>query len=132
MVVSTDGNMTDDEIAQNIADELAEELNIHPSNIVVSYDNATQSATYVIYSDDAESLVDLQTTINNGSFLEAINEDLVDVTVVSVDTFTNVAVEVSVTVDASAVSDVDSAIDDVNDYFEDNGYTTQHASKMFF
>ena len=130
MTVVADDSLTEEEVAQAIAEELADELGIHPSDIVVTYDSETDTAEYTIYSDDAETLIEMQNTINNGTFVDALNEDLdATMTVTSVESPTEVVVEVQVTVDASNVDDVDATVEQAETYFENNDYTPESDGK---
>ena len=59
MIIDVPANttLTEEEIEQEIAESISEELGIHISDVNVDYDPETGDVIYVIYSDDAESLV---------------------------------------------------------------------------
>ena len=58
MVVTAD-DLSEDEVVASIENALAEELNLHPSDVEVSCDTDTGVVTYTITSDDAESLANV-------------------------------------------------------------------------
>ena len=55
--VPADSSLTEEEIEQEIAESISEELGIHISDVTVDYDPESGEVIYVIYSEDAESLV---------------------------------------------------------------------------
>ena len=55
MVVDAD-EMSDPEIIDAIESAIATQLDVHPSDVEVIFDSETGVATYIITSDDAESL----------------------------------------------------------------------------
>ena len=59
MVIDVPANttLTEEEIEQEIAESISEELGIHISDVNVDYDPESGEVIYVIYSEDAESLV---------------------------------------------------------------------------
>lgn len=59
MIIDVPANttLTEEQIEQEIAESISEELGIHISDVNVDYDPETGDVIYVIYSDDAESLV---------------------------------------------------------------------------
>ena len=111
MTVDAD-DLTEEEVISTIEEALAEELNVHPSDIEVSYDTETGIVTYTITSDDAESLNDVIADMQEDGFEESLSvtEGL---TVDSYEAPTYVEVTVDVTVDATDVDNVDELIDGV-------------------
>ena len=89
----TAGDLTDEEVVNAIEAALIDEFNVHPSDVEVSYDSESGVVTYTITSDDAESLADVVSTMQEPEF-EVTAEG------VSVDSFdapTDVVVTVDVT-----------------------------------
>ena len=108
MVVES-GELNDEEVVSAIETALAAELNIHPSQIEVSYDRDTGIVTYEISSDDIESINDAITIMDDEEF--ASNLDLLEEIVIeSIEIPVDVMVTVDVIVDASNVDNPDSAI----------------------
>ena len=58
-MIADAADLTDEAVVNSITSALAEELDIHPSNIDVSYDSETGAVTYIITSDDADSLASI-------------------------------------------------------------------------
>jgi hypothetical protein len=102
-------DLTDDEIVSALKSALANELDVHPSDIVMMYDSDTEVVTYTITSDDAESLVDIVNEIQQDGF-EIIPEG---VAVKTITPPTDITVNIDVTVDASNVMDADTLVDSV-------------------
>ena len=107
MIVEADG-LTENEVISAIEVALANEANLHPSDISVSYDLQTGEVNYTITNKDANAIS------------EAINqlqsEELSLPETISIEVYTSpndMVVIVDVSVDASDVDDVDSAISNV-------------------
>ena len=111
MTVSAEG-LTDEEVITSIEEALANELNVHPSDVEVEYDSETGVVTYTITSDDAESLNDVISDMQTETFDNAL--DIIDG--LSIDDYVapdDITATVDVVVDASNVADADSTATDV-------------------
>lgn len=117
MTVSS-GDLTDEEVIDSIENALVNELNVHPSDVEVSYDSETGVVTYTITSDDAESLNDVIADMQQSGFEDNLSVDE-SLTVDSYDAPSDVTATVDVIVDASNATDVDSMIDDVTESLQE-------------
>ena len=109
MVVAAD-DLTEDEVVASIEETLSEELDVHPSDIEVSYDPATGVVTYTITSDDAESLADVIDTMQEEGF-EGLIEGTEGLAVEFYEAPSDVTATVDVIVDAPNADVVDATID---------------------
>ena len=105
--------MTDDEVAESIQAALVDELGVHPSDVEVEYDSATGVATYIITSDDAESLADIISTTEAENFSDSLPVPE-SIQIDSSEPLGDITVTVDVIVDASNVDDADVAVDAVS------------------
>ena len=106
MIVDADG-LGDAEITNVIESALATELDVHPSDIEVMYDSESGVATYVITSDNAESL----NAIISETQREEFDITLDNISIESIDPSAEIMVNIDVNVDASSVTDADTAVD---------------------
>lgn len=91
---------------------MSNELNIHPSNIEVTYDSESGMVTYGITSDDIEDVNDAMTIISQDDFV--INLPVVSgIEIESIEPPTEVLFTIDVAVDASNVDDVSLVTNDV-------------------
>ena len=112
------GELNDEEVVSAIEAALVAELNIHPSQLEVSYDRETGAVVYEITSDDIDSVNDAIAIIADEGFVS--NLDVADEIVIeSIETPVDVMATVDVVVDASNVSDPDSAIMSVTQSIEE-------------
>ena len=112
--------LTDDEVESVLENALADELGVHVSSIDVEFTGESGEVTYVISSDDAESLISATEILASESF--RVDLTSVDgVTITSVSTPSDVVATVDVIVDASSVADVDSAVEEVTIQLADDG-----------
>ena len=112
--------LTDDEVESVLENALADELGVHVSSIDVEFTSESGEVTYVISSDDAESLISATEILASESF--RVDLTTVDgVTITSVSTPSDVVATVDVIVDASSVADVDSAVEEVTIQLVDDG-----------
>lgn len=98
-----------EEVVNALESALAEELNVHPSDIEIVYDSGTGVASYIISSDNAESLMDLIDDIQRDDFEIASD----DIFIESIVPPTDIIVSIGVSVDVSGVSDADTIMDSV-------------------
>jgi hypothetical protein len=118
MVVTKTDGLTAEEVENAVESALVNELNVHASDVEVSYDSDSGVVTYTITSDDAESLVSANDAMQEDSFEDAL--DLGDdVSVVDFTAPTDVVATVDVTVDASNVDDVSSIVTSVTEALEE-------------
>ena len=110
MTVDASG-LTDEEVESSLKAALVSELNLHSSDVEVSYDSESGVATYTITSDDAESLVGVVSDMNEDGFSDGLTAD--GVTISSLTPPSDVTAVVEVSVDASNVDDVQDAVDSV-------------------
>ena len=112
--------LTDDEVETVLKNALADELGVHVSTIDVEFTSESGEVTYVISSDDAESLISATEILVSESF--SVDLTTVDgVTITSVSAPSDVIATVDVIVDASSVADVDSAVEEVTSQLADDG-----------
>ena len=112
------GELNDEEVVSAIEAALVAELDIHPSQLDVSYDRETGEVVYEITSDDIDSVNDAIAIIADEGFVS--NLDVADEIVIeSIETPVDVMVTVDIVVDASNISDPDSAITSVTQSIED-------------
>lgn len=108
MAVDADG-LSDAEITTAIERALVAELDVHPSDIEVIYDSENNVATYIISSDDAESL--------NSIISETQREDFhitpENISIESIDASAEIVVNVDVNVNVSNVTDADTVVDSI-------------------
>ena len=116
-------DLTNEAVVELITSALVEELNIHPSNLDVSYDPETGVLTYTITSDDTDSLADVLNNMQEDGF-----EDALPSHVQAYEAPESMVVSVDITVDASNITNIDAAIDSVtnalqeqNDNYDVNG-----------
>ena len=107
-------DLTNEAVLDSVTSALLQELDIHPSNIDVSYNPETGVVTYIITSDDVESLANMMEDIEESGFEEALPFDSQ-----SHELPENIVVSVEVTVDASNVSDVDTVLTSVTSALEE-------------
>ena len=116
------GDLTDEASEDLITNAFVQELDIHPSDIDVSYDSETGVVTYTITSDDAESL----DTMIHDMQEEGFESGLAVTDGISIDDYvppSEITATVDVTVDASNVEDADAAVTSVTQAIEE-----QHTS----
>ena len=125
-----DTDLSEEEIVSAIEAALASELDIHTSDIEVSFDEATGEMTYIISSDDAEVLVTIADSMSSDDF-----EDTLDLgEILIVDDFTapaDVVATVEISVDASDIEDLDDAVTSVIAVLQekDNNYAVTGGGK---
>ena len=104
--------MSDEEVVSTFESELAFELDVHPSNVEVSFDSETGILTYVITSDDIDLVAEAITTVSEPEFISRI--DVGDgILIDSIDASDDIVVTIDVIVDASNVPDANVAADAV-------------------
>ena len=102
--------MTNEDIVAIVDSALATELDVHPSNLDVSFDSETGALTYVITSDDIDLVSDAITILVEPDFITRIDvgeEILID----SIEVSDDIIVTIDVIVDASNISDANIAVD---------------------
>ena len=123
--------LTDDEVESVLENALADELGVHVSTIDVEFTGESGEVTYVISSDDAESLISATEILASESF--RVDLTTVDgVTITSVSTPSDVVATVDVIVDASSVADVDSAVEEVTIQLADDGDVRSDGILFFY
>lgn len=105
-------DLTNEEVIEAFENFLSNELNIHPSNIEVTYDIESGMVTYDITSDDIEDVDNAITIISQDDFVT--NLRLMDaIEIESIEPPTEVLVTIDAVVDASNVDDVSLVTNDV-------------------
>jgi hypothetical protein len=124
VVDSTD--LSDEDVIASIESALADELNIHPSDFKVSYDGESGLVTFVITSDDIESVNDAVTKILDESFISNLDFEE-NLSINSIEVSDDIVVTVDVVVDASNVADASVAMDAVTSSIssQDRNYEIQ-------
>ena len=141
MEVTADA-LTDDEVMTTFESVLADELNVHPSELDISYDRESGVLTYAIRSDDIDTIDDAIARITQDDFATEL-ELSDDIVIDSIIPPTDVVATIDVTVDASEVEDVSSTVSDVMDAIqrqdssfevigEGNDYHIYHSHNFLF
>ena len=117
-MVIEDTDLSEEQIVSTIEAALARELDIHTSDVKVSFDEETGEITFSISSDDAEALVTIADSMSSDDFEESLDlgESLV------VQAFTapaDVVATVEISVDASDIEDVDDVVTSVTDALQE-------------
>ena len=99
MVISTDG-IPSDEVVDSIEQTLAEQLNIHPSNIDVEYDSESGVVSYTIASDNADTLSEVLINMQEEGFEDTIS-DVDGIVVSAYESPIDIVATVAVIIDAS-------------------------------
>ena len=105
-------------------------MDIHTSDVKVSFDEETGEITFSISSDDAEALVTIADSMSSDDF-----EDTLDLgEILIVDDFTapaDVVATVDISVDASDIEDLDDAVTSVIAVLQekDNNYAVTGGGK---
>ena len=107
MNVAADG-LTEEEVIAALASALAEELNIHPLNVDVSYNPETGEATYIINGESAEEISDAIAIIQADEFKDSLIVD--DISIDSIIVSDDIVVSIDVIVDASNTDNPDLAM----------------------
>merc|ERR1712187_443037 len=120
--VDPESELTPDEIENLVEESLATELGIHPQNIEVEYNPETNVVTYVITSEDAESLKDVQNEISDPEFENKLNEDLAEeeISVTDVTPPSEIIANIEISVDATNTEDVEDALENVETQLKEN------------
>ena len=117
IAVSSD-DLTDEEVVTSIQNTLAEELNIHPSEVEVSFDPETGVVTYTITSDEADSLTNVIADMQSDVFEDALSS-IEGIVVESYEAPEDVTATVDVIVDASNVDNVDTSVNAVTEALQE-------------
>ena len=73
--ITVDGSgLTDEAVIGALESALENQLDVHPSDINISYDSESGVVTYTISSDDAESLNDVIADMQEDAFEENIKK----------------------------------------------------------
>ena len=128
--MTVDGSI--EEVTQATANAVATELNVSISNVIVTYDSESNTATYNIVSDDYTTLIDFESSINDANFVANLNANMGDTLTITSAIAPTVNAEVSVTMDASDVDDVDAAISEATTYFIDNSFTSESSGDNIY
>ena len=121
-MISEDDDVTNEEVVEAFETALSDELNVHPSNIEITYDNESGILTYVITSDDIVAVDDAISIISRDDFASELELDSIEID--SIEPPAEILVTVDVIVDASNVRDASLAVDDVIQLLnsQDEGY----------
>ena len=107
----SEDDLTNQEVVEAFEAALSDELNVHPSNIEVTYDGESGMLTYVITSDDIVAVDDAISIISRDDFVSELELDSIEID--SIEPPVEILVTVDVIVDASNVHDASLAVDDV-------------------
>lgn len=125
-------DLTSEEVVASLEAVLAEELGVHPQDVEVVFDSDTGIATYVITSEDAETLLSLQAVLEEDTTVEQIDSSLGDfITVTGHAAPEQVEFTIDFVVDATAVEDPETAITFVEDHLEETDYEYSSESNLF-
>ena len=126
--IPLDSELTPEEIEAMVEETLASELGVHPQNVEVEYDEETNTVTFTITSEDAESLVEMQDEISKPEFQESLKEDLEEksgITVTDIAAPTEVIANVEITVDATNTENREEALENVENELESQGHVVE-------
>ena len=98
VIGSTD--LSDEDVIAAVESALSAELNVHPSDLEVSFDKASGLVIFVVTGDDMESLIVTVTTIRDEDFISNLNLEE-DLSIDSIEIADDIVVTVDVVVDAS-------------------------------
>ena len=110
-ITISEDDLTNEEVVEAFETALSDELNVHPSNIEVTYNNESGVLTYVITSDDIVAVDDAISIISRDDFVSELELDSIEID--SIEPPVEILVAVDVIVDASNVHDASLAVDDV-------------------
>ena len=106
-------SLTEEEVVYSLTSALAENLNIHPSNLEVSYNPDTSEATYTIESELAEAITDIIAIIQADEFQDSLVLD--EIVIDSVTVSDDIIASIDVIVDASNTENPDISMTSVID-----------------
>ena len=128
----SEDDLTNEEVVEAFQTTLSEELNIHPSNIEITYDNENGQVTYVITGENIEDVDNAISIIKRDEFASEI--ELPDtIQIDSIESPVEITVTVDVVVDAANVDDASLAVDDVIQSIlsQDQSYDVNGACILF-
>ena len=131
--IDVTGDVSEEELEEALEEEIAALLGVHEGNVNVNITDGV--AYYTITSDSAETASDVQDTLNQAETTstldEAIEDEFPTVEVSSVNVDEDVTAEVIVTVDtSSAENNLNNAAENLEESFEDQGYTADAESNF--
>lgn len=135
IIIDANNALNDEDIIFAIESALAAELDIHPSNLHVSFDSENGIITYAINSDDIDLVSNAITAIGDDDFVS--NLDIgEEISINSVEIQNDITMTIDVVVNASNVVDANVAVNDATESIQnyDSNYqiTNQGTHKSFF
>ena len=109
MFVDVPEGTSEEDVANALVDSIAETLDVHPSTIKVDYNPSTGEVIYTITSEDAETLSDIASIIeeNSEEFEDDVNANLASeidgMSIKDVTISPEIVAEIEVIVDATDV-----------------------------
>ena len=124
--------LTSEEVVGSLEAVLAEELGVHPQNVEVVFDTETGLVTYVITSEDAETLLSLQSVLEQDNTIDTIDSNLGEfITVTGHTAPEEIEFTIDFVVDATVVEDPEIAIFLVEEQLEETQYDYSSESNVF-
>ena len=124
--------LTSEEVVGSLEAVLAEELGVHPQNVEVVFDTETGLVTYVITSEDAETLLSLQSVLEQDNTIDQIDSNLGEfITVTGPTAPEEIGFTIDFVVDATVVDDPEIAITLVEEQLEETQYDYSSESNVF-
>ena len=124
--------LTSEEVVGSLEAVLAEELGVHPQNVEVVFDAETGLVTYVITSEDAETLLSLQSVLEQDNTIDQIDSNLGEfITVTGHTAPEEIEFTIDFVVDATVVEDPEIAITLVEEQLEETQYDYSSESNVF-
>ena len=124
--------LTSEEVVGSLEAVLAEELGVHPQNVEVVFDTETGLVTYVITSEDAETLLSLQSVLEQDNTIDQIDSNLGEfITVTGHTAPEEIEFTIDFVVDATVVDDPEIAITLVEEQLEETQYDYSSESNVF-
>ena len=112
------GEMSDEEVVNAVEAALAAQLEIHPSELDVIYDPESGVVTYVITSDDIDSVAESIDLISDEGFIDSL-EISDEIKIDSIEAPIDIIATVDVVVDASNIDDPNAAIASATESIQD-------------
>lgn len=127
--------LSDDELATILQQDIADALGVHSKDVTVSVDSESGEVSYTVTSSDDSEAEEIQRTLETNTFLTNLNNEIADslpTSVLSVDADDDIVMNLVVTVDASeSTVDLDEITDQVETDFVDQGFDADSDSNPF-
>jgi hypothetical protein len=122
-------DLSSEDVVDILESEIADVLGIHSGNVDVHINEDTGDASYTVTVSSSDAANTIQDAIVSEDFVDELNakvsDELLGVSIISVNTDGEVEMHVTVTIDAtSAENDVDDVTTQIVEDFEQSGYSS--------